>query len=488
MGSPVSDQKTNQKGSAFTPVTVSKGTWQICYILYVDSKTYTCTVRTEDGRLIAGLPWPGLELSGSGTGGTVRVPRIGQAYALSGELNAEYLAYIVPTPVDGVSPPGEHRVFHGGEAVGGVDPLSGNKSPYPNYRGALPPDVLPGDWVQVGSQGNMCGVLEGGTVLLKAAEMAKVVASPAGDLLHLVGRNTDIMTDFGEVSFRNDDGRVSMKLRGGSQQTNQTSPEEEKFTIHADLGSTGDLVDFRVTNTSGNTLGQVHYTPDGAVETRNAGEVNLVTGSSYKLVLESQSLEVKGDCTTDVTGVTSETHGMQTVTAAGGIYLNSGNDASLQGANDVTLGAGRILTITASGSVTPPADAAMKTVVTNGSWMVDIGNPLAGDALGPLSGFDLKSAGDIQMATSMGSVSLLSPTSITLGQQAVYKIAKAEAVTRAFNALYQALLAHTHSTPAGGPTGTALSTAQTPLPSDPTVQTFHAAVAEIASTLAGLER
>lgn len=447
MGSPVGDKRTVQKGSSFAPATIAKGTWQQCTVMEVHPNTYTCEVLAQDNRRLT-LPWPKLEVNPAATGGEVSVPRRGQVFELHSELGTEYLGNPIPMPVLGPKPPAEHRVMYDGEQVGGIDPVYSNVAGRPDFRGGMPADVLPGDWVRVGSTGNLLGVLEGGVVLLKASELAKVLASPTGDLLQLIGRNLDVLSDFGEIHFRNEDGRVSMTLKGGSQQQTDSSPAEEKYTLHVDLGHAGDIANFRITDQAGAVVGQVHYKPDGSVETRNSGEVHEVNGKSDKIIHGDATETVEGAETRWITGSSSEVVGEKVVTSTGDVSAVAGNDVSVGAGRDVTLTAGRRVAVSAPGSKTAkPGDAAMSTVVTNGSWVIDIGDPAAGDLQSALSGFEMKSMNDVSVQSRKGKIALktTAPQGVQLGGVApVWKAVRGEILEEILELLVQNAEAHIH--------------------------------------------
>lgn len=491
MARTIQDKRTVQAGSAFQTKTLPKGAWDSCTIVDVHEDTYTCDVITSDERPVNGLPFPGMQLNPPGTGGTVYVPKRGERYALHRELNEEYLGQAIPTPVLDTTPREGHRVFHAGEPVGGIDPESAASVSLQNFRGSMPPDVLPGDWLRVGAKGNMVGVLEGGVVLLKASELSKVLATSAGDLLQLVGRNVDIFTDFGELKFRNDDGRVSMSLKGGMQQLTDSSPSEEKFTIHLDLGHSGDIANFRITDQVGNVVGQVHYKPNGSVETTNSGEVSVVNGKSEKTVFGERKTIVEGESFETVTGTTNESTGHK-VTAVGTNYdIVTGQGFAVGAAQDISLSAGRVRTDTVSGSLKAvPGDAAYKTVVTNGSVVVDIGNPAAGDLMVAKSGYDLTATNDIALRSRMGRVVVETnaPNSVQLGGVApVWHTVRGEVLEQILDILKIIAAGHVHtSNKPGDPTLPPMGTDGLPVATSPDFMRLQALIGQVKSDIVTL--
>lgn len=456
-------QRAAQRGSVFDGPShrhgvdnPAAGTWQRCVVVDVHPDTYTCDVKTERGQYVGGLPWPRMFVSPDGMAGDVTVPMRGQMMALHNELTEPQLSFTVPHRLDVVTPPGEHRIVHGSTSVGGQDAVYAATGRQ-NYRGGMPADVLPGDWARVGSQGNLVAVLEGGTTVLKASELSKVIANSVGDLLQLVGRNMDLYSDFGEIQFRNDNGRVSMSLKGGSQQTTETHTEQEKFTIHADLGHAGELVDFRITDTKGRTLAQSHWKPDGTVERYADQALREVVGTTYTFETTDKVETIAGSYTFTVgSNVSGTVSGSMSHQVQGNVEFTSGNDTILTGNRDTVIAAGRFFNVAVSGSLTnAPGAAAYKTVVTNGSYTIDIGNPAAGDIQAAMSGFQVTTfLGDIDLGTTLGKVKVRTtlPGSVELGgQQAVFSAMLFELFEAWASAFGQAIDLHTHGS-AVGPT------------------------------------
>lgn len=454
-------QRTAMRGSAFdgpahrngvdNPVTTA---WQRCIVLDVHPDTYTCDVKTERGQYYGSLPWPRIFMSPDGMAGDVSVPMRGQTLAIHNELTEPQLSFTIPHRLDVTTPPGEHRIVHGSTPVGGQDGVY-TATGRQDYRGGMPADLLPGDWARVGSQGNLVAVLEGGTTVLKASELSKVIANSVGDLLQLIGRNTDLYSDFGEIRFRNQDGRVSMSLRGGSQQTTETHTEQEKFTIRADLGHTGELVDFRITDTKGRTIAQSHWKPDGTVERYADKALHEVVGTSYTFETTDKDETISGSYTFTVgSNVNGTVGGSLNQQVQGNVEFTSGNDTVLTGNRDTVIAAGRFFNVAVSGSATNlPGATAYSTVVTNGSYVIDIGNPAAGDIQAALSGFQLTTyLGDIQFGSTLGKVKIRTtlPASVEVGgQQGTFSAMLFELFEVWATAFGTAIDTHTHGTSVG---------------------------------------
>jgi hypothetical protein len=426
---------------------IPKKQWELCTVLNVHPQSYTCDVRGDSGRMFVGIPFPAHSRDASGLAGEVNVPRRGERFALHYGLAEPYLAYAAPPLFRGQAPV-EHRVNYGASGDGGLDSVYAEEGAA-NYRGGLPPDVQPGDWLRLATKGNLLGVLESGTTILKASELAQVIAHRTRDLLQLVGRNMDVVTDFGEIKFKNEAGHVSMSLKGGSQQATQTGYGQEHFTIHADLGHAGDLVDFRITDEQGRNLARVHYGADGSITTEGHNKTEQLTGDVLSNVT-GNVVEHIGEAKTTVIGgaASEEIAGAKTI-AADGVAITSSAHAALAGRGRVDINAGEKLTITAGGSPTAvPGSTAFATVVTNGSWVVDVGNTAAGDLGAALSGVHIKTGvGNIVLQSTAGDIQLKTntPDSVHIGGQLpIYHTVLFEMLEAFMQQLGLALDTHTH--------------------------------------------
>ena len=391
------------KGAAFA---ASKQRWEKAYVHEVYPDTYCCDIFTEKGRFLAGVPWPN-------NAGEISVPKRGDKYTVMYELGTPMLLPITPD-AQGGSQKNSARARQPVSvtpvvAVGGNDNVYVGKGDN-NVRGDKPRDVVSGDWLKMGDLGNLIGVLEGGSVVVKAADLAQIIATQAKNMLRLVGQNLSVYTGAGSLDFKTEDGKTSIVLRAGADCDTESNPDQENFRIRCELGDEGELVDFRVTDGNGRSLYRMHVDPDGRVETDMAQRVESVAGSSWDAVDGDRTESTEGNKTEVIGGSsTTTTVGSSDHSTSGSHRIRSGNDVSVSAAHDMLMSAYRNMVTSASGDVTS-GDPAMLFTVANGDVRFDVGNPAAGDAQVRQSGFVVDTlTGNITMSSVLGTVSLNSP-------------------------------------------------------------------------------
>jgi hypothetical protein len=403
--------------------------------------------------MLSGLAWPSSSYDPVSGAGEISVPKRGMIISVHYELGEPTVSFSQPVPQAGNTIPSTSATA--APQIGGDDGTYANQG-HSNFRGVRPPDVLPGDWIRMGSQGNLVGVMEGGLTLLKASELAQVVASRTNDLLRLIGRNMDILTDFGEFRFTNKNGNCSMQMRAGSKQTTQTSPLKENYTIRADLGDTGQLVNFRVTDPDGHTLSSVNMDPNGSVTRTAAGDtLDTVFGKQTERVDGDREFSMGGDLTEYIFGNASErVSANKTVQAGADVMLQSGNDTGVFSNRDISIGASRNMTVAVSGDTSAISGVnALEWTVNNGSVEFNIGDPSAGDTGGARSGWTvMTNTGNMLFSTNGGNfiVDTTTPNSVWLGgSEPLYHAAVYEMFQVFISTMGALIDSHTHLSPAG---------------------------------------
>lgn len=389
--------------------------WHRCVVVATNPRTKTCTVVDEQGRWYSSLPFPVRNRDPESGAGMYSIPKAKTEFLLSTDAGypmlMEYNPALLAQQADDAS---RVTAVKGSDEDPFIEPTSGN-------LGYGPKGSSPGDHILAGDDGQLVGVLAGGTVVVKASELAQLICMQGGDLVRLLARNCEILTGFGKLEFINDGNRTSMKLTGGANYSDQTSPlRNDTYTIHTELGADGDLVNFRITNPQGQELAKIHYTPDGDVNRKAKNVSEEISGVESRLVRGSQKEVVEGTVTQRVGGKATLSYAQDRVEEVFGSNSTSAiNDQVINAQRDIKLTAGRNLNTSVSGDITNvPGATAMKTTVTNGSWVVDIGNPAGGDVGSPLSSFELRAfLGDVTLSTVGGRISLKSvlPDSVLLG-------------------------------------------------------------------------
>lgn len=368
-----------------------------CIVHEVYPDQYTCDVFTEQGRYLTGVAWPG-------NGGNIRAPKRGELLGVHFELSVPTL---YDARVDAARQRADAYRVTGTDGFGGEDPVYAGKGSN-NQRGDGPKDVLPGDWIQSGDLGQLVAVLEGGTSVLKASELAQVIATQAGNLLRLVGQNMSMYTGAGTLDFVNEDGKTSMIFRAGADEETESSPSQDNFRIRAELGDDGEMVDFRVTDGQGRDVWRCHIDPDGRVQKVARRETAVYDEDLRIEVGTNETRIVDGSRSTQVGGDdTSVSRGDRRIQSGGSTVVQSGNDVTSDSRRDTVITSGRNMEFNAQGSLTSP-EAAFQINVSNGGAAFVIGNPLAGSL--PTGNLDITTyQGNININSLSRSISLNSP-------------------------------------------------------------------------------
>lgn len=421
--------------------------------------TYTCDLHTERGR-----PLRGVQQIRSAPGAVAPLEpgcevlityEFGQPYILGCIVSPAREDTSAPFSVTGVSG------FGGQGNNRSVNPELGS------FRKVNEPtDIMPGDFVQVGAEGNMIGVLSGGANVVKSSPLAQVRTHALNDLVEILCRNYRHVTDMGIMEVINDAGRINMSFRGGTDQSTETGIDEEKWGIRFDLGSEGDIFKFELTTPLGQTLFRIHVDAEGQCEIYGINGVSINSGSQAGGVKSEESTgdrraTIGGNNTEEIAGdVASAVGGSETHTVDSSYTLSSGNDINLSALRDVGLGVGRNMAVQVMGPLIP-GDALTFNVAT-GNFVVDVGevvSPFGNFQATTYEGdFDFKAllGGDFKVETLLGDIDTLSlgvklktqvPDSVVLGGRTgvlLSHVAKFEQLATYINALHNALDNHIH--------------------------------------------
>jgi hypothetical protein len=350
---------------------------------------------------------------------------------------------------------------------GAEDPLysmSGDES----YREGGAGELSPGDWAMKGTDGNALAVLEGGTTVLKGSDLAQVIANKVGDLVRIVARNFELMTDFGQLSIKSEEGRAWLELDGASD-VEEGHPDKENWSMRMAMGTEDNAFEL--------TFGD-----KASIKISNSGDIQILGRSIQTLetsgtaVVEdsasSRRITYKGADRKDVEGTYARTAKVSTHTTGRYNLVVSSGDANIAAAN------GNLVTTVAkrrsevvngnavhSDGIAKPGDVAKETEVVNGDYNVDIGNPASGALPLTQSAYNLKAhQGDVHVeagATGIGTVTLASsgipgvivnPGDVVLGgvdTEAAEPVCKYDSLLRYVQALHKALDLHFHGTAVG---------------------------------------
>ena len=103
-----------------------------------------------------------------------------------------------------------------------------------NIRGKAPADSLPGDDFKTGNDGQVLGMLTGGSLIAKATTLCQLLLTKSTATATLVARRLKIFTDFGEIVSESKNGSASVAIRGNSHV--KKSAKAESFDTELQLG------------------------------------------------------------------------------------------------------------------------------------------------------------------------------------------------------------------------------------------------------------
>jgi hypothetical protein len=281
--------------------------YELGEVLAYNSATHTAVLRTHSGRPLKDVPQIKATAGGFDhlpTGTTVVVfyglsfPAILGCIDLVGQAQSA-----IPAPT-----------LTGVEGVGDADPTQATQGSNSYKPPGAPTDMTQGDWAQVGTLGNHVAVLEGG-VSSFGSPAALIQALATSGTLRAVARRIQQFTDFGQLTIEEDQGKTSLVLRAGSNKATQTGMDEQHWTIRLDLGASGDILDFNITEPEGKLLFRLHAGADGRVQIYGDGGVDISSGPQGTAGMRH---DVVGRHTTAVTGDTEHTIGGSRTSTVGG--------------------------------------------------------------------------------------------------------------------------------------------------------------------------
>lgn len=155
-----------------------------------------------------------------------------------------------------------------------------------------PHDALPGDKFWRTREGSFFGILRGGVIQAKVHEFCQIMLSKIDALCRIVTRNVQIFTDWGRIDILNDKNNTNMALRIGEDYANN---KQEKFTVHLDVGSIGNLIHLKVVDTAGTQMARAQIFPNGRVELDSAHSIYVTRGGSMVDLNESGDVSIKSE-------------------------------------------------------------------------------------------------------------------------------------------------------------------------------------------------
>jgi len=429
----------------------------------VAPNTYTYSVRTMSGRALPGVPRKRMSPS------DLALLPVGTTVIVRYDIGMPYIDGVLDQPATLSTTPGIPAT----ESAPPLNPadtydLGNHRAPHE------PNDLLGGDHLLGNMSGVRVGALAGGVALLRASGGAQIRAHALNDLIEMVSRNYRHITDMGFFEVKNDGGRVSMKFRGASDQTNEAGADEEHWTIRMDLGAAGDLFNFELTTPQGATLFKLHVDSNGRCElfgldgviiqsgAQNGEEaVSEAGGDTRDTVQGNRTETTKGSSTEEVSGdLTSSVDGVRSVTTSSDVVTVTGRDLGVTVARNVSAVVG--------GDPTSPTTPAVRAEVRGGDVELSLGQPTTpnpGIKINTQKGglkFDSRLGGNVELTSSLGTmkgtfrkviINTAAPDSVIIGGSTLAShLAKFEELEQMLGVLLRLLDSHVHPHPTA-PTG-----------------------------------
>lgn len=450
-------------------------------VMAYDQDSATYRVRTRGvmgdptrpaGRLLQGVPRK-LETPGVATvlpNGTVVVLQYGLGFPyIDGVLDVSASRAVTDDPLVSTSVSGTAGITDNTEQEG-----------QGYYRGRnIPKDMVGSDLMLTTPDGNRMGVMRGNYNVMDGGpgKKAKIETFGEQDLTRITTEDFELLTGFGILTIHNTEGRCGLTFRAAADQLNESGGEEELWTFKLDIGDDGDFFNLEVGTPEGGTAAKFNITPDGKVTLLGVNGVDLVGGDktpSHQDFGSDLISRVLGKIITEVGGTVSETFASTRTTKV------SETDQRTVGHNAETavnnhridnIGGNHYTTIAGGSPIEAlPSNIAVEQHVLNGSYHLELGNPLKGANPAALAGMTFAvNNGDIVLGQNADvlalpalkatvSMNTLLPNSVALGgtasplstNPALFHAVKYEPLMTLIRAIFSMHDAHVHVPPVGG--------------------------------------
>jgi hypothetical protein len=313
----------------------------------VNSKEYTCHIKAFDpatnrGYTLENVPFLSRSQSSALWAGSTEIPeRLSPCLVI--DFNGQY--YILDTV-----PPKHVLIDDTFEADKNISLTQTTKIYTPDYessisgkgkiekrkfligaRGRRPHDALPGDKFWRTREGSFLGLLRGGVLIAKVHEFCQFMLNKIDGLGRLVVRNFQAFTDWGRLDVLNNKGNTNLSLNVGESYSNN---KQEKFTVHLDVGSVGELIHLRVTTADGGQVARVQVLADGKIEVQNVKDIDVTTEQTVNV---TAAKDINITATNNINVAASNDI---TVTAANDITINAANNLAISGVKNTSLSLG----------------------------------------------------------------------------------------------------------------------------------------------------
>lgn len=461
------------------------------------SDRYTAKVRTERGRVLSGVP-----RLRSMPGAVAPLPP-GTEVLLSFDYGFPVIMGVLSTPAQ------RESTSSTGFSVTDTPPdgFSQSQLETGNFRGPNEPvDLISGDQAIIGQEGNSVAALNGGVNVMRSTPLSQIRTHAISELVEIISRNFRHITDMGEMSIANNDGRINMSFRGGTDQRSEAGSDEENWSVRMDLGSEGDLFNFELTTPRGQTLFRLHVDAEGHVELYGVNGIDIQSGTRTN---GAHTEDHSGNSARTVRGNRSSATQGQEQRRSGALEQHVDNDYVTSVNNDIRTSALRDITVSSGRNMyhviqgQGEGNGAVVYDVISGDWLTTLGSggapngkyqvrttagniefnsSLGGDfVVDTVTGNVLTSSQQVKLVTSQ-------PDSVILGGDSLTShLVKWEELQRHLVQLYRALDLHTHQIPATATAGGIFAvTGTTGLPLTPIGSPLTGDIINFKSTKAGV--
>jgi len=350
------------------------------YIAHYDQATQTYIVKSSDyDQPIAGIPRasgdPG-EMSVLPIGTEVQVTTLKGFSTITGVIRRPSVSNQAPvllptTTVDGTGTNPAGSVSGAGVAYG---------------QDGDPTDLLQGDWLRRGPEGNYVGVFSGGFNGVVASPQAAVYThtTPVDGVL-IRARQYAVSTAMSEMLVSSDaNGKATLTYNATD---NANDAAAGKWTIRLSVGAGGEGIDLRTTTPEGNILAQIKVSAAGRISLIGTAGVDLISGDGGTSVEQTEggkTVQVGRDYSVIAGGKVSTTADQVITDVVGSVSLSAnGNHIQTVGADASALVMGSSKTVVQGGTIPPvPGTVVFKRDVVNGASELVMADPFRTTSIG----------------------------------------------------------------------------------------------------------
>ena len=380
----------------------------------------------------------------------------------------------------------------GGGTSSVVTPDDGSIQNSSAYYGdpKAPKDILAGDQLLTTPDGNRMGALRGNYNVMDAGpeNKAKVETFGDRDLVRVTSEDYEVYTGFGTMQLFNTEGRCGVIMRGAADQLTESGGSDEQWTFKLDIGDTGDYFTMEVCGSDGATQSKVNMTANGRVTILATDGIDLVDGgktASHNEYASNLFTKILGDVKELVKGSVSETYSSTRTTSVSETdqkTVGHNESTSINNHQIVNVGGNQQVQVNGGGPLdATPSNVAVDTQILNGSYFLELGNPLAGASPTAKAGYTVAvNNGDITLGQNPDILALPAlnatvslntklPNSIALGgttsllstNPALMHAVMGEPLMMLLTAMMAVFDGHTHVPPIGGPPAVPMSASLT---------------------------